>query len=126
MYLATCTRPDLAQAVGVLSRFVSDPRQQHWLAAKKVLRYLLGTLNLGLQFGGKDMIGYIDADFAGDLDGRRSTTAYVFVLFGAAVSSSLLWHCPWQRQSMLEIVRWCAWSLEEGWLVHAVRHVCLS
>jgi hypothetical protein len=40
MYLMTCTRPDLAQSVGALSRYVSDPRRQHWEAVKKVLRYV--------------------------------------------------------------------------------------
>jgi hypothetical protein len=59
LYLMTCTRPDLAQPVGASSRFVSDPRTGHWEAAVKVLRYVVGTLDLGLQFCGKtqDMVG---------------------------------------------------------------------
>jgi hypothetical protein len=70
MYLMTCTRPDLAQSVGALSRYVSDPRTGHWEAAVKVLRYVVGTLDIGLQFGGKtrDDVGYCDVDYAGDLD----------------------------------------------------------
>jgi hypothetical protein len=47
MCFMTCTRPDLAQALGALSRFVPDPRIQHWTAVKRVLRYLVGTLDLG-------------------------------------------------------------------------------
>jgi hypothetical protein len=90
MYLMTCTRPDLAQSVGALSRFVSDPRARHWEAAVKVLRYVVGTSDLGLQFGGKtrDIVGYCDADYAGDLDSRKSTTAYVWLMHGGAVSWS--------------------------------------
>lgn len=88
MYLMTCTRPDLAQAVGVLSRYVSSPRKQHWVAATRVLRYVVGTLDLGLQYGGKSrgVVGYCDADYAGDLDTRRSTTGYVWLVHGGAVS----------------------------------------
>ena len=88
MYLMTCTRPDLAQSVGALSRFVSDPRKEHWEAAVKVLRYVVGTLDLGLQYGGKtrEVIGYCDADYAGDLDTRKSTTGYVWLMHGGAVS----------------------------------------
>ena len=48
MYLATCTRPDIAYAVGTLARFSSKPNQSHWTAIKRVLRYLKGTSNLGI------------------------------------------------------------------------------
>jgi hypothetical protein len=55
MYLTTCTQPDLAQSVGAqsLSRYVSDPRKQHWLAAEKVLRYVVGTLDLVSSMGAR-------------------------------------------------------------------------
>jgi hypothetical protein len=67
---------------------VSYPRTEHWETAVKVLRYLLGTLDLGLQFYGKtrDIQGCCDADSAGDLDSRKSTTAYVWLMHGGAVS----------------------------------------
>jgi hypothetical protein len=67
---------------------VRDPRKEHWEAAIKVLRYVVGTLDLGLQFGCKtrDVIGYCDADYAGDLDTRKSTTAYVELMHGGAVT----------------------------------------
>jgi hypothetical protein len=88
LYLMTFTRPDLAQSVGVLSRFVSDARKEHWEAAAKVLRYVVDTLDLGLQFGSKTkgVVGYCDADYAGDLDSRKSTTAHVWLMHGGAVS----------------------------------------
>ena len=48
MYLAISTRPDIATAVGRVARFMEDPGPQHWLAVKRIMRYLQGTRNLGL------------------------------------------------------------------------------
>ena len=89
LYLATCTRPDIAFAVGVLARFCSKPDQSHWTAAKRVLRYLKGTSNYGIIFRGDVSsvpIGYSDADWAGDIEGRESTSGYVFCIAGGPVS----------------------------------------
>jgi phosphopantetheinyl transferase (holo-ACP synthase) len=90
MYLSVCTRPDIAQSVGALARYMSAPKTDHWLAAKGVLRYLAGTPTHGLTFQGTSttVLGYCDADYAGDLDTRRSTTGYVFIINGGAVSWS--------------------------------------
>jgi hypothetical protein len=87
LYLAMCTRPDLSHAVGMLSRFVSKPKIQHWNALKGVLRYLRGTVDMGLLYcrGGGPLIGYADADYAGDRMKRRSTSGYVFLQAGSAV-----------------------------------------
>ena len=67
-----CTRPDIAHAVGVVSRYASNPGKQHWEAVKWILRYLKGTTDLPLCFGKEDLVlrGYVDADFAGDHDSR--------------------------------------------------------
>src|SRR5438270_549399 len=88
MYAMVCTRPDLAYAVGLLSWFQSDLGIPHWNAVKKVLRYLVGTTNYTLCYGGSDLRlqGYTDADWAGDLDERKSTSAFVFMLNGGAIS----------------------------------------
>jgi len=87
LYLSTTTRPDIAFAVGVLSRFMSCPEQDHMLAAKGVLRYLRGTTRLGVVYSGNEPLqGYVDADWAGDTDGRRSTTGFVFTLNGGPIS----------------------------------------
>jgi len=88
MYAMVSTRPDIAHAVGVVSRFMSNPGKQHWEAVKWILRYLKGTSDLSLCFGGREISlhGYVDSDMAGDIDGRRSTTGYVFTLGSAAVS----------------------------------------
>jgi hypothetical protein len=90
LYLSVCTRADIAQAVRALSRYMSAPTEAHWAAALGVVRYLAGTAEHGILFGGSDtpLEGHCDADFAGDADSRRSTTAYVFLMFGGAVSWS--------------------------------------
>ena len=84
LYLSITTRPDIAQAVGALARYMSSPTTTHWEAAKGVARYLAGTKEMGLTFGPSsaaadiELLGYCDADFAGDVDTRRSTTGYIF------------------------------------------------
>ena len=93
MWPAVHSRPDLAQAVGVLSRYCSNPGPTHVALVKQVLRYISGTLNRGLVFDGStdtpnDIIGYTDSDFAGTKSGRKSTGGYVFLLAGAAISHS--------------------------------------
>jgi len=87
LYLSTTTRPDIAFAVGVLTRFMSCPEQDHMHAAKGVLRYLRGTSRLGVMYGGNEALqGYVDADWAGDTDGHRSTTGFIFTLNGGPIS----------------------------------------
>ena len=91
MYLAVSTRPDIAYAVNNLARFNSNPQKVHWTAMKRVLRYLKGTINHGIlyrQDGSDKCIGYSDADWAGDLSDRKSTSGYIFMLSGGAISWS--------------------------------------
>ncbi|GBP96860.1 Retrovirus-related Pol polyprotein from transposon TNT 1-94 [Eumeta japonica] len=87
MYLVVGTRPDIANTVSRLAQFVNEPCQQDWLAVKRILRYLAGTLKLGIFYTKKDksMIGYCDADWGGCLEDRRSYSGYVFILAGGAV-----------------------------------------
>ncbi|KAK9215025.1 hypothetical protein WN944_007028 [Citrus x changshan-huyou] len=89
MYAMVCTRPDISQAVSMVSRYMHNPGKNQWLAVKWILRYLYGTVDVGLLFKkdcGQQCVGYCDSDFAGDLDKRRSTTGYVFTLGGGPVS----------------------------------------
>jgi hypothetical protein len=60
-YLTTCTRPDMAFAVGVLARFISKPREEHWACVKGFLRYLKHTMDFGIKYGSRDATvrGYI-------------------------------------------------------------------
>ena len=88
MYVMVCKRPDIAHAVGVMSRFIRRPGKQHWEAVKWFLRYLRGSSDTCLCFTGASLKlqGYVDADFVGDIDSRKSTTRFVFILGGIAIS----------------------------------------
>lgn len=88
MYAMICTRPDIAHAVSVVSRYMANPGKGHWQAVKWIFRYLQGTTDLSLEFGRNDdsLIGYVDADYAGDRDKRRSMTGYIFTMGRCAVS----------------------------------------
>jgi hypothetical protein len=88
MYLSTNTRPDIAFAASYLSQFNVCHSLQHWLAAKRVLRYLKGTSDLCLEFKrtGDNLIGYADADWGNDKTDRKSYTGFVFKLAGCAIS----------------------------------------
>jgi len=87
MYLSCCTRPDIAQGVGLLTRAMKEPRTVHLAAAKHLLRYVGGSRDQGIEYGSsKGLVGYADSDHATDKDTRRSTTGYVFLLNGGAVS----------------------------------------
>ncbi|KXZ47956.1 hypothetical protein GPECTOR_31g318 [Gonium pectorale] len=91
-YLATSTRPDIAQALSGLARHMHRPTKVHMQLALGVLRYLCGTRSFGLRFGGgsatDDIYGYCDSNWACDPQTRRSTTGYAFILNGAAISWS--------------------------------------
>ncbi|BBH05263.1 hypothetical protein Prudu_016603 [Prunus dulcis] len=88
MYAMICTRPDITHAVGVVSRFLSKPCREHWNAVKWILRYLRGTSEMSLCFGGGKpaLNGYTDADMAGDHDSRKTTSGYLITFSGGAVS----------------------------------------
>lgn len=90
MYAMVCTRPDISHAVSVVSRYMSCPGKEHWQAVKWILRYLRGSADLCLVYDQSDctssVTGYVDSDYAGDLDKRRSLTGYVFTYSGGAIS----------------------------------------
>ena len=89
MYAMVCTRPDIAQAVSVVSRFLATPGKRHWNVVKWILRWLQGAKNKGLMYYKSErsiICGYVDSDYAGDLEKRRSITGYVFTLSGGPIS----------------------------------------
>jgi hypothetical protein len=88
MYAMVCTRPDIAHAVGVVSRYMNNPGKEYWEVVKWILRYLRGNTTHALCFGGSYTFlqGYVDSDMAGDKDSRRSTIGYVFTIGGTTVS----------------------------------------
>ena len=79
----TCTRPDILYAVGYVSKFMESPTEVHLQAAKRILRYLKGTLNMCLSYEASQefkLLGYSDSDWARDVDDRKSTTGFVFFM----------------------------------------------
>jgi hypothetical protein len=93
MYLAISTRPDITFAVNKLAQFTSNPKPEHWTAAKRVFRYLKGTRTHALTYGGdaveltEDLHVFCDADWASSFD-RKSTSGYVLTIAGGAVAWS--------------------------------------
>ncbi|KAL0453732.1 UNVERIFIED_CONTAM: Retrovirus-related Pol polyprotein from transposon TNT 1-94 [Sesamum latifolium] len=88
MYVMMCTRPDLCFAVGMVSRYQSNPEPDHWVAVKRILRYLKGTSDLALCYheGSLRLVGYSDVDCSADRDERISTSRYAFLLGSAAIT----------------------------------------
>ncbi|GJR36884.1 retrovirus-related pol polyprotein from transposon TNT 1-94 [Tanacetum coccineum] len=89
MYLTNCTRPDISFAVNLLARFSSSPTKRHWNGIKHILRYLRGTVDLGLFYPNdskKGLVGYADAGYLSDPHKARSQTGYVFLNGGTAIS----------------------------------------
>ena len=90
LYAAVATRPDIAQAVAAVSKFNSCPNESHLTAVKRIFRYLKGTLEFVLKYMqsdfGLELLGFSDADWAGDLDNRRSTTGNLFMLANGVIT----------------------------------------
>jgi len=88
MYLSVSTRPDISYAVNSLSQFNNKFGKKHWSAAKRILRYLKGTLDYGLMYTQTEepVCGYVNADWAGCVKDRKSYTGYLFKIANAATS----------------------------------------
>lgn len=85
------SRPDIAFAVGLVSRFMSDPKVSHMIAVKRILRYLKCTQNAGLLFPKgpgqcAELEAYSDSDWSGDKVDRKSTSGYMFKFLNAPIS----------------------------------------
>lgn len=91
LYFSTTTRPDIACATGILCRRVSKPRQRDWDAVKKLFRYLKHTRDFKLRLSGRQnlhLTGYVDADWAGNVTDRKSTSGYIIQLGDSPISWS--------------------------------------
>ena len=87
----TCTRPDILFAVEVVSHFMDAPTSTHLKVAKRILRYLKGTIDLGLFYSYSDdfnLVGYCDSDYEGHVYDRKSTWGIVFFLGDCVISWS--------------------------------------
>lgn len=103
MWLQVATRPDLSFSVNLLARFAHNPGRMHWNALKHVMAYVKGTINYGISYqAGGDLrpIGYVNSDFAGCKDSRRSTEGSIFMVAGGPVS----WECKRQDTVALSTV----------------------
>ena len=87
MYAMLCTRPDICYAVGVVSRYQSDPGEEHYIAVKHILKYLRRTRDYMLVYssGSLETVGYTESDFQADIDSRKSTSGYVFTFNGGSI-----------------------------------------
>ncbi|MCO5608199.1 hypothetical protein L7F22_062405 [Adiantum nelumboides] len=129
MYAMVATRPDIAHAVGVVSRFMSNPGKKHWDAVKSILRYLSGTADRQLCYGGGELSikGYVDSDYAGCVDSRKSTTGWIYTFAGSAISwRSVLQDCTSISTTEAEYVALSEACKEAVWLARLVKDLGLK
>uniref|UniRef100_A0ABD2XH93 CCHC-type domain-containing protein n=1 Tax=Trichogramma kaykai TaxID=54128 RepID=A0ABD2XH93_9HYME len=92
LFLALVSRPDIAYAVGVVSRYLDCFNETHWTAVKRIFRYIKGTRSFGILFRRSNEplapVGFSDADYAADVDTRRSTGGYLFMLSDGCITWS--------------------------------------
>lgn len=126
MFAAIVTRPDISYAVGEVSRYMDNPKPPHVLAVKRILRYLNKTAERGIEYSGLStaLRGYSDADFARDVDTRKSTTGYEFVVGEGIVT----WKSCRQKTVALstteaEFMAACEGAKEAVWLHQLLRDV---
>ena len=127
MYLANCTRPNIAFSVNLLARYSSAPTRRHWKGIQHILRYLSGTTDMGLFYSNKSkekLLGYADAGYLSDPHKARSQTGYVFNYNGTAIS----WRSVKQTMvatssNHLEIIAIHETSRECIWLRSMIHHI---
>ena len=128
MYAMTSTRPDIAYAVGKLSRFTSNPSRHHWHAITRVFKYLKGTMNHGLSYVGFPSVleGYSDASWINNVEDSSSTSGWVFLLGGGAISwASKKQTCITSSTMESEFVALAAAGKEAEWLRNLVYEIPL-
>lgn len=114
MYLMTGSRPDIAFAIQCVSKYLNNPGPAHWTAAKRILRYVKGTIGHGLVIDGRSnssqLCAFVDSDYAKDVDTRRSVSGYVMQLGDCAITYS----CKSQRTVALSSTEAEYMSLAHG------------
>lgn len=128
MYAMTSTRPDIAYAVGKLSRYTSNPSTQHWQAIQRVFKYLKGTMDYGLCYLGYPSVleGYSDASWISNVEDHSSTSGWVFLLGGGAISwASKKQTCITNSTMESEFVALAAAGKEAEWLKDMIYEIPL-
>ncbi|GJU60052.1 zinc finger, CCHC-type containing protein [Tanacetum coccineum] len=128
MYAMTSTRPDIAYDVGRLSRFTSNPSRQHWKVITRVFKYLRGTMNYGLSYIGYPSMleGYSDASWINHVEDLSSTSGWVFLLGGGAISwASKKQTCITGSTMKSEFVALVAAGKEAEWLRNLIHEILI-
>ncbi|CAM8995271.1 unnamed protein product [Rhodiola kirilowii] len=128
MYVMTSTRPDIAFAVGKLSRYTSNPSEDHWKGVHRVLQYLKGTMNLGLVYSEFPSVveGYSDASWIFNEEDHSSTSGWVFLLGGGAISWAYKKQTSISSSTMeSEFVALAATLKEAEWLKYMIHEIPL-
>lgn len=127
-YLALVSRPDISAAVNILSKYQASPSNAHWTGLKRILRYLRGTMNTKILFSNREhsnvLLGFADADFANDIDDRKSISGNSFLVFGNLVS----WSTKRQQTVSLssteaELISLCQAAKEGLWLTNLLNEL---
>eukprot|EP00253_Pinus_taeda_P018807 PITA_18807 len=127
MYL-TATRPDVMHAVSLISIFMERSKETHWQEAKRILRYVNGTKGFGILYSSSKsfvLTGYIDSDWAGSVDDRKSTSGYVFHMGSGAISwASKKKPVVFLSTAEAEYVAATAAACQAMWLRRVLRDLC--
>ncbi|KAM8971977.1 uncharacterized protein RCH25_017582 [Pelodytes ibericus] len=114
LYIATTTCSDIAASMSLLCRCVSEPRQRDWTSITSVMRYLKQTKDFSLKLSTTSdlsLIGYVDSDWAGDLNIRKSTSGYLFKIGNSPKS--------WSSKKQISV----ALSSTEAEYISAISHL---
>ncbi|KAK1407693.1 hypothetical protein QVD17_39315 [Tagetes erecta] len=128
MYAMISTRPDIAYAVGKLSRYTSNPSTHHWQAINRLFKYLKGTMNYSLCYSGFPSVleGYSDASWITNMEDYSSTSGWVFLLGGGAISwASKKQTCITSSTMESEFVALAAAGKEAEWLRNLIFEIPL-
>nr|GEV18837.1 zinc finger, CCHC-type [Tanacetum cinerariifolium] len=126
LYAIASTRPDIVYVVGRLSRFTSNPSRQHCKAITRVFKYLRGTMNYGLSFVGYSLglEAYSDASWINHVEDSSSTSGWVFLFGGGAISwASKKQTCITGSTMESEFVALAAADKEAKWLRNLIHEI---
>lgn len=130
LYLSNRTRPDLTYSVSKAARYCSNPTKEHWSFVKRILRYLNGTLDHGIVYSKvnePNLVGYSDADWAGDVKDRKSTSGYCFKYCNGIISwRSSKQNCVALSTAEAEYVALSSATQEAVWLNQLLHDVNFS